>query len=168
MIFITVGSMFPFDRFILAMDEWACEHPNERLFAQIGAGIYQPRYMEWVRKISPSQFKSKVREASIIVAHAGMGSVITALEFRRPIVLLPRRATLGEHTTEHQVDTAKWLKDKPGIFVSMSEDRLNEAIARASAASADDPWQISSSAPADLTERVRQFISYDSTVARNS
>jgi UDP-N-acetylglucosamine transferase subunit ALG13 len=144
------------------MDGWASRHPEEHVLAQIGAGEYEPKHMEWMRKASPSDFRAMVHAASIIVAHAGMGTVITAVEFGRPIVLLPRRAALGEHTTNHQLHTATWLKDKPGVFVSTSEDDLDGALNRAHSAEPEFQWNISKSAPEDLTERIRHFINQGS------
>ena len=43
-IFVTIGSMFPFDRLIRAMDAWAAAQPERRveLLAQIGDGGYEP------------------------------------------------------------------------------------------------------------------------------
>jgi len=39
-----------------------------------------------------------MQNASVVVAHAGMGSVITAMQHNTPIVLLPRLLEAGEHT----------------------------------------------------------------------
>ena len=123
-IFVTVGSMFPFDRMIRAMDEWASQHPGEEVLAQIGGGRYEPQHMRWQRIYGPDEYKTIVRSCRILVAHAGTGSAFTASEFGKPIVLIPRRAAQKEHTTDHQVDTAKWLEGKPGIFVVWSDDDL--------------------------------------------
>jgi UDP-N-acetylglucosamine transferase subunit ALG13 len=158
MIFVTVGSMFPFDRIVRAMDHWASRHPEEHALAQIGAGEYEPRHMDWVRKTPTSEFRTNVEAASIVVAHAGMGTIITAAEFGRPIVLLPRRVALGEHTTDHQFDTANRLKDKSGIFVSASEEDLDCTITQACSSVVQSQWCVSKSAPESMTERIRQFI----------
>lgn len=161
MIFVTVGSVFPFDRLVRAMDHWASLNPGEHVIAQIGSGGYKPTHMEWTEKISPGDFRTKVRDASVVVSHAGMGTVITAAEFGRPIVLLPRRADLVEHTTDHQLHTADWLKSKPGIFLSESEGDLDRMISGARAPSADHHWSLSTLAPVSLAEQIRKFIHDD-------
>ncbi|MGF9764854.1 glycosyltransferase [Microvirga sp. 0TCS3.31] len=161
LIFVTVGSVFPFDRLIRAMDDWAYLHPEEHVTAQVGRSGYEPRHMEWFSNISPGDFRARVKDSSVIVAHTGMGTVITAAEFGRPIVLLPRRADLAEHTTDHQRHTANWLKDKPGIFVCMDENELDASIAKAYAAGASKQWNISKVAPSEMTERIREFIGGD-------
>jgi len=132
-IFVTVGSMLPFDRLIQAMDEWAARHPREEVFAQIGEGQYTPRHMPFARMLSPADFNSHMATCELPVAHAGTGSMIAAAELSKPIVLLARLAHLREHTTDHQVHTAQWLAERPGVFVAPSEKALGEMIEHARA-----------------------------------
>ena len=61
--------------------------------------------------------------ARLVVAHAGVGSVVSAGEQGKPIVVLPRRAALGEHTSDHQVETIGWLRGKPGVHVAGTRSR---------------------------------------------
>lgn len=128
MIFVTIGSMFPFDRLIRVMDDWAAATGRTDVFAQIGDGKYEPRNMRFARKLSQSDFGATVEKADVVVAHAGMGTVITAGRAGRPLVLLPRIQERGEHTTDHQIATANWLRGKPGIFVADADADLPGAI----------------------------------------
>ena len=157
MIFVTVGSMFPFDRLVAAMDNWAEAGHSEEMFAQIGAGDYRPVRMRWTRMMSRPDFVSMARKASVIVAHAGIGSILTATEIGKPIVLLPRHAATREHTSDHQLHTANWVRDRPGIFVAMAAGELGPAIAAAKAWSGPRP-RISATAPEPFLERLRQFL----------
>ncbi len=156
MIFITVGSMLPFDRFITAMDNWADRHPEEEVFAQIGGGTYVPR-MPHARMLTPSEFTSHVANAKLIVAHAGMGSFITAAEAGKPVVLFPRRAALQEHTTDHQLHTVAWLKDRAGVFVAMDEAELDAKIESA-ANQVLGGQAMPTSAPAAFIENIRRAL----------
>jgi UDP-N-acetylglucosamine transferase subunit ALG13 len=158
MIFVTVGSMFPFERLIHAMDDWASQHPEQEILAQIGGGQYEPRQMRWQRMIAPDEYKKVVYSCRLMVAHAGTGSVFTASEFRKPIVLLPRRAAQKEHTTDHQLDTAKWLEHKQGIFVAWSENDLAQTIERAGQNARNLQALIPTSAPKPFLERIRDFL----------
>lgn len=152
MIFVTIGTVFPFDRMIEAMDAFAAETGTECI-AQIGEGSYKPRHMTWHESLPGDAYKATVAEAEIIVSHAGMGSAITALQAATPIVMLPRRFETGEHTTDHQMATARWLAEKPGIFVAWDESELAERIAEARAWT-PDPQTIASVAPKDFTDRL--------------
>jgi UDP-N-acetylglucosamine transferase subunit ALG13 len=157
LIFVTIGSMFPFDRLIRAMDAWAAANPGAELLAQVGDGAYEPRHMPWVRRLDQAEFSRTVEGARLVVAHAGMGSVITADQFGKPIVILPRLQEWGEHTTDHQIATASWLRGKPGIYVADRDEVLEPRIAEALAAEA--PGQrFAPGASRELLARIRQYI----------
>ena len=73
MIFVTIGSMFPFDRLIRAMDAWAAAQPQPAaLLAQIGDGGFEPGHMRWVRSLPRDAYARAVAEADLVVAHAGI------------------------------------------------------------------------------------------------
>ena len=157
MIFVTIGSMFPFDRLIRAMDAWAAADPQaaEGMLAQIGDGGYEPAHMRWVRSLEREAYARAVAAADLVVAHAGMGSVITAGEHGKPIVLLPRRAARGEHTNDHQVDTARWLRTRPGVRVADAEADLPAEIAAALAGGV--AVTLGAEAPPAFLARLRAF-----------
>lgn len=157
-IFVSVGSMMPFDRLIRVMDKWAHQHAEQEVLAQIGGGAYTPSHMRWTRMLSPSNFREAVQNATIIVAHAGMGSFFVAMESHKPIVLLPRFAANREHTTDHQVHTVQWLRDKPGVYVAMSDDELGPAIERAQIERNFAANDFNRFAPQPFLAKIRQFL----------
>ena len=156
MIFLTVGSSDPFDRMVRAVDEWAAARGRTDVFAQIGKAQYQPRHIEAVRFLSPSEFRQRVRTAQLLVAHAGMGSIITALEAGRPIIIMPKRASLGEHRSEHQVATAERLGQRQGIIVAWDEKDLVTKLDREGRLCT--PTMIAPQASPELIATIRAFI----------
>jgi UDP-N-acetylglucosamine transferase subunit ALG13 len=158
MIFVTVGSMMAFDRLILSMDKWALAHGDSDVLAQIGDGTYRPSHMRWTQMLSPSEFQEAARNASIMVAHAGMGSYFVAAEMRKPIVMLPRLAVNREHTTDHQLHTIKWLRDRPGVYAAMSDDELDSAIDKAMTGEHVAGADFTKFAPEPFLRRVRHFL----------
>jgi UDP-N-acetylglucosamine transferase subunit ALG13 len=149
--------MFPFDRLIRCMDEWAAATGEVDLLAQIGTGDFVPRHMRHQRRLSHADFAAAMAAAEIVVAHAGMGTVITAGRFGRPLVLLPRHEEWGEHTTDHQIATANWLRDKPGIFVADGDADLAPMIAaaRRAAAAGGGTERVAPVADPAFTARIR-------------
>jgi UDP-N-acetylglucosamine transferase subunit ALG13 len=123
-VFLTVGTQLPFDRLVKAVDDWACAHPEHDVLAQIGPTGLCPRFIEWQSSISPAECERRMRDASLVVAHAGMGTVLSALEHGTPLLVMPRRAALGEHRNDHQVATARWLAGVPGVGVASDELEL--------------------------------------------
>src|SRR5262245_16726664 len=97
MIFVTVGTQGQFDRLIRTVDEWAGLRARTDVFAQIGKSVYRPRHIRSKRFIDPAEFRKLVEASRLVVAHAGIGSIITALEFGKHIIVMPRRADFGEH-----------------------------------------------------------------------
>ena len=131
MIFVTVGSSMAFDRLVHAVDEWAGLRGRTDVFAQVGQSEYQPKNIRVVQFLDPPGFRELVRSASLIVAHAGMGSIITALEIGKPIVVMPRREHLGETRSDHQVATTKHFEHRPNIIVAHDETELPSKIDQA-------------------------------------
>ena len=124
MIFVTVGGQVPFDRLIRAIDEWGAENGSVHIFAQIGESYYVPQHIDHCNLIASEEFQNRVRNASLVVAHAGVGTILTSLQFGVPILVMPRKASLGEHRNDHQLATAKVLEQKGLLSVVMDENEL--------------------------------------------
>ena len=129
MIFVTVGTQLPFDRLILALDKWAALNHEQEVFAQIGQGAYQPEHIGWTRDMDPRDFRERMAQCHTVVAHAGMGTIISAVELGKRVVVMPRRACLGEHRNEHQLATAARLEHLNGLEVVQGEEALAEVLA---------------------------------------
>lgn len=157
MIFVTVGTQLAFDRLIGAVDGWCAEHPDVRVFAQVGPTKLEIEHIEHEAFLAPDKANSLFLEASLIVAHAGMGSVLTALKFRKPILIVPRKASLGEHRNDHQLATAKWLSGRPGIRVAWDEGEIAKLLDQHS--SFQGGGEISDHASPELIARLKNFIS---------
>ncbi len=125
MIFVTVGTQGHFDRLVRTVDEWASARGKPDVFAQIGPSDYRYEHIRAERFIDPGEFRRRVESASLVIAHAGMGSIITALELGKRILVMPRRASLGEHRNDHQVATAKRFAEQGRIEVAFDEQELS-------------------------------------------
>lgn len=128
MIFVTVGAQMPFDRLIRAVDVWSGLRQNHKVFAQIGPSSYRPKNMEFAQFVGPSEFRERVAAAKVVVAHAGMGSIITALEFGKPIIVMPRRGELRETRNDHQVATARHFSKEGRVIAAFDEKQLSENL----------------------------------------
>lgn len=157
MIFVTIGTQLPFDRFIGAVDEWCGANPSVPVFAQVGSTKLTIRHMQYEPFITQEQANKLFMEASMIVTHAGIGSILTGLRYRKPIVVVPRRAMFGEHRNDHQFATAKWLTDRSGIRVVWNETDIAEALDNHMNIQSSEP--ISDYATPEFLERLEDFIS---------
>lgn len=129
MILVTVGTQLGFDRLIGIMDEIAPHLPTP-VVAQIGAGRFVPRNMQYHRTLEPGRFQELVENARLIVGHAGIGTVLASEKYRKPLIVFPRSAELGEHRNDHQAATASKLTSRKGICVATDREELEHAVRR--------------------------------------
>ncbi len=123
MIFVTVGEQLPFDRLIKAVDDWASDS-GEEVYAQIGKTLLTPKTIKYKKHLDPLEFNQAFHAADIIIAHAGMGTIITAIESGKPLLVVPRQARFGEHRNDHQLATAKRFLEQGYISVAFDVPEL--------------------------------------------
>jgi UDP-N-acetylglucosamine transferase subunit ALG13 len=161
MIFLTVGTQEPFDRLVRAVDQWAASHDTP-IFGQLGrlaADSYRPVNFPYESFISADAFQERLEASRLMVGHAGMGSIISALSFGRPLLMMARRAALGEHRNEHQLATAARFAGRQGLHVAADADAVGPMIDRllTTEAGAQD-GQLSPHAAEELLSAIRTFI----------
>lgn len=128
MIFVTVGTQLAFDRLIVAVDAWAGAVGRTDVFAQIGPTAFRPANIEFEPFISPEEHRNRMGTADAIVAHAGMGTIIGALELGKPLLVMPRRAALGEHRNDHQMATVRRFGVSGTVTVCMNGTELADKL----------------------------------------
>lgn len=158
LIFVTVGTQLPFNRLTRILDSWSSVNPTVRIESQLGLNAENPSSLNGIAMMPASLVREKIAAAEVIVAHAGMGTILSCLELRKPIIIFPRLASLGEHRNEHQSATARWLDGRPGVYVAWDEaslvDLLNQRkLLCASTAS------LSNQASPELIGKVQLFFS---------
>ena len=138
MIFVTTGTCDPFDRLLQVVD---CLGAGERLVVQHGVSPVRPRGAHCVAFLAYDELVAVVREARVVVTHAGVGSVLTALaNGKRPIVV-PRLAAQGDAIDDHQLEFARKIA---GLgLVTLLEDPSDLPRLLASASSSGPPRAIS-------------------------
>ena len=158
MIFASVGSMLPFERFVRAIGEWARAHPDQPVYVQVGDAEYEPRHAPFTRMMPMHEYRERLRDCDLFVAHAGMGSILQALEERKQTLMLPRHREWGEHTTDHQLHTAARFGHVHGLrFVDSVED-LFVAMSQLLASPIVIDHAISNEASPRLLSAVRDFL----------
>ncbi len=119
MIFLTEGTQFPFDRLVKSVDEVVSQNGfKEEIFAQIGENSYRPHNFEGVSFLEKGLFDKRIRHASGIISHAGMGTIIMALDNRKPLLVMPRLTKYGEVVNDHQVAIARKFEELCHILVA--------------------------------------------------
>jgi len=129
MIYVTVGThmVATFDRLLAAMDEIA-KDLSEPVFAQIGPTSFIPQHMQSADYLPYGEAMRRLREATLIISHAGIGTTLLARRYGKRLILVPRAASLGEHFNDHQVEIARRLEGRPGVRVVPNPADLKSAV----------------------------------------
>ena len=125
-IFVTVGfESFPFDRLVKAI-ETAVERRliEGEVFIQIGDSRYSGGRCPSSRFVGFDEVVTRLREADMVVSHAGVGTTLLCLQMGKVPVLFPRRACFGEHVDDHQVLFARKMESQGKALVAEDEDDL--------------------------------------------
>lgn len=156
MIFVAVGTQLPFDRLVKSVDQWAEQARHRKVVAQIANGTYVPKFMTWERMIGPEAFRGYVEGCELVVAHAGIGTILSALELGKPVIVLPRKAVYGEHRNDHQLATAERFGARRLVSVAHDESHLVELLNQFE--NPRESTRISSEASPELIGHLRQFL----------
>lgn len=160
MIFVTVGSQLGFDRMVGAVAAWARSRaegtgmhragmhgtgmngpgfdgtgtPAEGtgMFFQTGATKLDLAGFEHMPVLSADEIRRKFDQASLVVAHAGTGTIIECMLRGKPVIVMPRSAKLHETRNDHQFATARRFQQRAGVFVAWDETELPALLDRAS------------------------------------
>jgi len=119
-IYVTVGTMhLDFPRLIRAADRYAAAR-EEEVIIQIGLGSTVPTDATLFDFKPREEILEIQRDARIIVTHAGIGSVIDALQMEKPLIVVPRLKKFGEHNSDHQLELARAVHRR-GWAVSLED-----------------------------------------------
>lgn len=128
MIFVTVGTQLPFPRLINAISLWN-ENGKQNIIAQIGSDDFIYRNIKHFKFIEANVIENYMRKASLIVGHAGIGTVLSTFEYQKPLILYPRLAENNEHRNDHQLATCRKFEKYQGIYIAYSDDELYSLLA---------------------------------------
>jgi UDP-N-acetylglucosamine transferase subunit ALG13 len=158
MIFVSVGTQFPFDRLIKIVDDWAVDRAYPDVIGQIGPSDFNPRSIKTHPFLDALRFKELQQEAAVLISHAGMGTILGALELGKPLIIMPRLAKFAEHRNDHQLATMRRFMGKAGIYVAEDAETMFDLLDRHKELSGNDSG-ISATASPQLINTLKEFIS---------
>lgn len=114
--------------------------------------------------VDPQQLQAWMADADLVIAHAGMGSTLDALEAGRRPLLIPRAECRGEHIDDHQGEIAAELAERglalvtnPGEISSHDVRRALGGRVQQAEASSQDRFHLDTG-PAGPLGRLRRFL----------
>ncbi|MBQ5734804.1 MAG: PssE/Cps14G family polysaccharide biosynthesis glycosyltransferase [Lachnospiraceae bacterium] len=133
MIFVTLGTQkFQLNRLLKLIDEYIEKGIiKDEVFAQIGNSDYIPVNYNYKQFIDKEEFDRCIKDASLIITHSGVGTIITAINLNKPVIVYPRLAKYKEHVDDHQIEIAEAFAKKRYVLACKENDNLSELIEKA-------------------------------------
>lgn len=130
MTFVTLGTQdFPFNRLLELVDRLVEEGILQgEVFAQTGHCGYVPRHYSHVDFLSPEEYDRCIARAELVIAHAGVGTIMSCLSRRKRLIVVPRTAAHGEHVDDHQFEIAEEFAQRGYLLCVGDYDSLKAAV----------------------------------------
>ncbi|MBE6108570.1 MAG: beta(1,3)galactosyltransferase EpsH [Erysipelotrichaceae bacterium] len=133
MILVVLGTQDKrFERLIALVDEalkngWI----HEDVIVQAGCTKYSSAGMKIVDFVDMSEFEQWMNECRILITHGGVGTIMSALRLRKPVIACARLAKYGEHHNDHQCEIIENFFDK-GLLIQVKDgETLERALQEA-------------------------------------
>lgn len=128
MIFVTVGTHHqPFQRLLDALGQL----DGAQLVVQYGHGSPPAGTLRAAAFMPFDELVGCLREADVVVTHAGVGSILCARREGHVPLVVPRRHDLGEHVDEHQAELTRALEARGSVIAVWDTARLGALAATA-------------------------------------
>lgn len=137
MVFVTVGNAHDGSmRLLSAMEALAASgmFAAERVIAQSGNNPdFNPTHCEKRPFLGMDEFHQTVREARIVICHAGAGTLSAVLRTGKTPVVVPRRVKYNEIVDDHQTELLEAFAARGLVVPAYEVEELPAAIREAAA-----------------------------------
>lgn len=132
MIFVILGGVveYDFSRILKILDELVPELglKKENVIAQIGHTKYEPVNYEWFRFVDGEKFNKYIDEATVIITHGGVGSILKSMNLHKKIIVFPRLYEFNEHIDNHQIEICEKLFEGGYVLYADNKEKLKKSI----------------------------------------
>lgn len=114
MIFVALGTqIMDFSRFLRMLDEMI-EHYyiTEEVIVQSGKTEYESNNFTIIPFLKEEEFKQYVKEASVVISHAGSGALFNAIKAGKKIIAVARLKQYHEMVDDHQTELTRKLSQE--------------------------------------------------------
>lgn len=121
---VSVGTMedYSFREFIVRLASYLKD--AESVLWQTGSTDVSDLDIDGKAVVPAHEIEEAMREADVVIAHAGTGTALTSLRMGKKPILVPRDSSHGQHVDNHQFQTAALL-DNMGLALSRKVEDLS-------------------------------------------
>ena len=150
MIFVSLGTQDkPFNRiidYILKLKEEIKELEDIEIVFQIGQTKLSEEEKSKIEKLNekiknkedknitvfnmlkPEEMKKYIINSSIVITHAGVGTIMECIEHNKDIIVLPRKEENGEHVNNHQEEIAFEMEKNGLLYKGDTYEKMQEIV----------------------------------------
>lgn len=104
---------------------------KEEIIVQAGSTKYQSKDMKILDYMPIDEFEACIEKASLIICHAGVGTILTALKKGKKIIAAARLKQYGEHVNDHQLQILENFSKKGYILPLEKFEKLDLVLEQA-------------------------------------
>lgn len=132
MILVSLGTHErPFFRLVRELEKLIqIKKIKEQVIIQLGYTPYQVKGARCFDFIEFEKMRTYIKNCRVMITHGGVGSIMDALEYGKPTIVVPRRKELNEHSDDHQMQITK-VMEKKGVIPVYNIKDLENAIKKA-------------------------------------
>lgn len=127
--FVSVGNATqPFTRLVEAVRAVAQELPQPIIIQHGHTEKLDDNNIIYKQFMGMDEFANLVASSTILIMHAGAGSILHAIRAGKIPIVMPRLRRFGEHVDDHQVELAEALHDKGKVLLVLDKEMLLSTV----------------------------------------
>ncbi|MEU8611354.1 glycosyltransferase [Actinoplanes sp. NPDC048791] len=107
--------------------------PEWDVLWQVGSTVVDKMPAGARKQVPITEMRQALAEADVVIAHAGVGSALAAMQAGKRALYVPRRKAFGEHVDDHQVAMARELEGRKLVVAREAPEVGLEDLAEAAA-----------------------------------
>lgn len=155
-LFVPLGTQkFPFTRLVEILNKLVNEgiYSSEEIVMQASVYEVEPLFRHY-NLIPNEEFNAYINNAEVVITHSGVNSIISCMNLRKNLIIVPRMKCYGEHVDDHQLEIAELMESKFDVIVVRDMSDLQQAIDKAKT----HKYKSWSSKNSELIEAVKRVI----------
>ena len=101
---------------------------KKEIIVQAGSTKYESKNMKILDYMAIDEFEECIEKASLIICHAGVGTILTALKKGKKIIAAARLKQYGEHVNDHQLQILENFSKKKYILALENFEKLDVVL----------------------------------------
>ena len=104
---------------------------KEEVKVQAGCTAYESSKMNVVDYVDMTTFEQWMKDCRLLITHGGVGTIMSALRNKKPVIACARLAKYGEHHNDHQCEIIETFYEKGYLIPLRDGQSLKEVLSAA-------------------------------------